>query len=104
MDKIVYDVEIAKEVDSVPGKLLLYWYFIVGTPSDLWALYSHEKEYGEKAWDAGLFGFIQRQRNGSWDCFAMQWCGNEPNKFYAMERVYNHSVEQILRSAAQFEC
>ena len=69
------------------------WYFIVGGSSRIWALYDEEKHAVGSALDwnqpTGLLGFIERKKDGSWDCFAMRYCGNEPNKKHAMEKVVN---------------
>ena len=69
------------------------WYFIVGAPTKLWALYDDEKEVGDQfTFYASLIGYIERNRDGSWACFyGIKFMGNEPNKKYAMALVASES-------------
>jgi len=78
------------------------WHYIVCAPSQIWALYKNEQPektvFDPNTWDTPLLGFIVRQGDGSWECFVNGWVGNEPNKIYAMIRVYNKSVEPTASS------
>ena len=63
------------------------WYFIKGAPQTMWALYKNEKTINDPAWSHDLLGWIERTKDGSWNCFALNWVGNEPNKKYAKEKI-----------------
>lgn len=78
------------------------WYFITGAPKQIWALYKSEKKdsYELKYFDSDLIGFIERKDDGSWDCFAMQFIGNEPNTKYAMKKVYNNQCNRPAKAGA----
>ena len=70
------------------------WYFIKGAPQTMWALYKDEKKINDPAsWSSDLLGWIERKADGSWDCFGLNWLGNEPNRKYAMEKT--HKVLKI---------
>lgn len=68
-----------------------FWYFIVGAPKKLWALYDKEKDAGD-SWSTSLIGFVERNDSGSWACFyGNKFMGNEPNRHYAMKLVDSDS-------------
>lgn len=79
----------------------LNWYAIQGAPNRIWALYIGVKPMGYKPkwFDSDLLGFIERIEDGSWNCFALrnELCGNEPNRKYAMELVYNTALHRTGR-------
>lgn len=59
------------------------------------ALYLNPKESGHvfSTNDFDLLGWIERNGDGPWSCFqaisGISFCGNEPNRDYAMKRVFD---------------
>jgi len=75
----------------------MIWHYIVGAPTEMWGLYKPEKPKGDEfvLFDSDLLGFIQRTEKGSWDCFAPQPIGNQPNKELAFELVQTFLKEEL---------
>jgi len=74
------------------------WHFIQGSPQRMWALYKNKQQLKTPAFNTDLLGWIERIEDGSWNCFAPNFCGNEPNRDFAADKVLNELLLLKVRA------